>query len=965
MTSLVYAPSVTVRIFSTKLGKTVDVSEDCASGSVTRVVNGVSTAEFTLLNRGRKYEGLFSPMDRVVIYMRRIRAMIVFSGYLDEVPLWSALPTEARYNASCTMKLLQNFYWDPGTPAAQSLFIQSAGVDKATLNDGGLAGRAVKLLTDVVAWPAQKIHIGAIPEDWYEAVAAIKEEYVTEAELARTALRIGGTSYLSGTTPTANSYSSVEGIGPGTGTLPATSGKISYFAGPGTSDATGKMALTGEPGTAPRDVWYVAMRWPYVNENLTRKPGVDVAAAQNWWRDRRILISSPTTGKAIVGRAADWGPNISTGRVIDVSKEALQALGVSTDSVVHIGFVGSDDKTAQLGPIDMSSVPVGPVAPVSTAGGIPGAITSGWGSRGDASNMVTVTAAGCRFTVHKLCAPKFVGFVNDLKSILGYQPRSIGGFADRNIANSSSTSNHAFGAAIDIDPGDNPRYASPSGGPYKLPKPPEIIQLARKWGLGWGGEYRNSKDYMHFEDIGDPGNTGTNYGPAPAGSTAVTKASKPRMWQPPIKKPWTITAKFGEKGPSWANGHSGTDFANGSSGAQIHPVGPGVVKAKQTLDSSYGNSITIDHGKGVFTFYAHMINPSTLALGSPVDINSTLGQVGETGNITGPHVHLELRLDTDSYTSALGSGGIEKYIQGVGTSAPPRGVTGSTLADDAAIGDVDGTGSIGGEGVTNPLENIGGGLLNVAAWEASGPTQAGLILTGHRALMNDEPVMNTLSNYMGSGFREFCSAPNGDFIGWFPDFYGHFKMAGKMIISPLEISLESPPVIRWGDQNLKTHHFVTGSTTGYSNNSGQVEIMSMSAGIASVEDVRLLKHLLNVTQEEAEAISATTLKRYGARPTSEGMANIPQGEAEFYKACMGFIENWSEQWRTTINVTFMPEMFPGMLACFPVYGIQGYVREVSHSWDYQGGGFNTQISAAPWSSIGDKGPGALPKGAPL
>ncbi len=996
MSTMIYAPAVSVRIWSTRDQTMIDVSDDLIRGSVTRVSGGVSSASFSVLNRSRKYEGMFSPMDRVVIYMRRIRAMVVFTGYLDEVPLWSATPDSASYRASCSLKRLQHFYWDPGSPAATNLFLRSS-LTNAGLNDGGLAKRTVDLLDQVVGWDKDKIHIGAVPSDWFSAVSKIAEEAVSEAELSRMALQIGNDSYIGGSAPLENSYNTIEGIGPGTGILPQTFGRVSYFGGPG-GGAYGNMALTGESGVNPRDDWYCAMRWPYVGENLEKLPNVDVAAAKAWWTDRRIMVVAEKTGKAVILRAADWGPNVNTGKVLDVSPVALKALGIVTGDVVKIAFAEAEGKTAPLGVVDTTLPAAGPTVPVPAGGGNPGGISSGWGAPGDASNMVGVSAAGIPFSVHRIAADKFVGFVTDLKNILGYQPKSIGGYNPRKIAGSSRWSNHAYGAAIDIDPSTNP-VTGPSGGSYTLPKPPQIIQLARKWGLGWGGEWNSLKDYMHFEVIGSP--SASTYGPAPVGATVVSrtatkgtqvttpKSSEARasggrdvnpdtgevsnqvpanlqMWVPPLVGDWHISTHFGEKGSSWKSGyHTGTDFSDYKSGSRIRPVGPGVIHASG-YDGSYGNHVSVDHGKGVYTFYAHMENPTPRANGEAVDpATSTLGTVGTTGNTAGAHLHIELRLDADTYDAGAASGGIEKYIQGVGTSPPPRGVDGSgaTIADVQGVTGGSADASAGGAGVTD-LTTIGGGLLNVYAWAQQTPSELGILLTGYRALMNDEPIMNTIGQYMKAGFRDYCSAPNGDFIAWYPDYFGHYGQAGKMIISDLEIDLMNSPSITWSDTHLKTHMFVTGSTTGYQDDSSSAFKMIGTAGIASVENVKLLRALLNFTAEEAEAVSKTMLSRYGARPEKESMSAISSDFAEFYFACMKFMENWAAQWNTTINTTFLPEMFPGMLAVFPSYGLQGYVREVTHNFDFDSG-FTTTISAAPWSTLGDNGPSGMPKGAPL
>lgn len=948
MSTLIYAPGVVCRIYSSKLGKVVDVSDDVAGGSLARTLGpSLSVMNLTLTNDGRKYSDIFSPQDRFVLYMRRFRTLLVMSGYLNMAPMVSVVPKSVRLRGACTLKRLQNFYWDPGTQQAVSLYNSQLGNDGGVYNDGGLAFRTIDLLTEVAGWSREQIHLGSIPMKWFKDLQPLKDQILADAAAAQAGFNVGSGSVIGGQSTEIGSSTSIESDIPGTGTLPATHGKISYFAGAGTSDATGQMALTGEQGTNPTDPWYCAMRWPYVNPDGSSISGVDVTKAKGWWVNRHILVTSPKTGKSVVLRAADWGPNISTGRVIDVSKTAITALGISTDDEVKIAFAQAD---APLGPVKAGqNVAVTTTSQNGTAG-LPTPVTSGWGNPGDASNMVQVTVEGLTFTVNKIAASRFTGFVTDLVEVLGYKPTVIGGYNPRKIAGSSSWSNHAYGAAIDIDPDKNPRYSSGAGGPYALPGPPAIVEYARKWGLKWGGEYTDSKDYMHFEVLGAP-STGS-YDTTVQAATGGTSAAG-EHWVTPVTKPYTLGPRFGDDGSHWDHGHSGTDFQT-EAGRSIRPVGPGVVFAKGTGDPNYGNHITVDHGKKVYTFYAHMESESTLAIGSQVDTISTLGFVGQTGNATGPHVHLELRLDADTSAAALASGGIEKYV--LGGAPPPRGVTG--VASDTVY--EDGTGVDSGS-----LDNIGGGILNVAEWRSHIGDGLSKLLTDYRAVMNDQPILQTIDEYMTTGFRDYCSAPNGDFIGWFPDYFGHHGQAAKMVVSPLEISLENPFSIYWSDDNLKTHQFAIGATSGLSDDSSSTERMVSTAGIASLDFPEILSALINIPKADAVQMAADYLSRFGARPEVTMLRQVSSPDAEFYFACMSFMQNWSAQYQTNVEITFMPEVFPGMLLCFPVYGVQGYVREVTHTFDFSGGGFSTTVSAAPWSTIGNSGPKGLPRGASL
>ena len=61
-------------------------------------------------------------------------------------------------------------------------------------------------------------------------------------------------------------------------------------------------------------------------------------------------------------------------------------------------------------------------------------------------------------------------------------------------------------------------------------------------------------------------------------------------------------------------------------------------------NGSYGNLVKIDHGNGVETWYAHCSKIYT-KVGAQVKAGDVIAAVGSTGNSTGPHLHLEIRID--------------------------------------------------------------------------------------------------------------------------------------------------------------------------------------------------------------------------------------------------------------------------------------------------------------------------------
>lgn len=103
--------------------------------------------------------------------------------------------------------------------------------------------------------------------------------------------------------------------------------------------------------------------------------------------------------------------------------------------------------------------------------------------------------------------------------------------------------------------------------------------------------------------------------------------------------------------PYYSDGdyHGGTDInssVGASEGMNILAADGGTVKTVKNLNYSYGSHVIIDHGNGYTTLYAHMQNGSiTVKEGDLVSKGQIIGKLGSTGNSTGPHLHIELRIN--------------------------------------------------------------------------------------------------------------------------------------------------------------------------------------------------------------------------------------------------------------------------------------------------------------------------------
>ena len=86
--------------------------------------------------------------------------------------------------------------------------------------------------------------------------------------------------------------------------------------------------------------------------------------------------------------------------------------------------------------------------------------------------------------------------------------------------------------------------------------------------------------------------------------------------------------------------HSGIDFS-ANEGVSVYASGNGKVVEVETTRWGYGKMITIDHGYGYKTRYAHLKN-FAVRKGQKVTRGQVIGRVGKTGKSTGSHLHYEV-----------------------------------------------------------------------------------------------------------------------------------------------------------------------------------------------------------------------------------------------------------------------------------------------------------------------------------
>jgi hypothetical protein len=219
--------------------------------------------------------------------------------------------------------------------------------------------------------------------------------------------------------------------------------------------------------------------------------------------------------------------------------------------------------------------------------------------------------------------------------------------------------------------------------------------------------------------------------------------------------------------------------------------------------------------------------------------------------------------------------------------------------------------------------------------------------------MNDQPILPWIKGLMNSTMRSYCSAPNGDFIAWFPDYYGIWGTAAIMTIQPIELQDFQ---VYWSDDFFVTHQFtVAGSFNFFNTGTGSVETQFpalnqtadyriQTRGIATIEIPEIMKSLFGIDIDNGE-FTDYVYKRFGARQSFERAEGLVGYKAEFFSALYFFMRQWVNQYNAEVPLTFMPELFPGMLIQIPLLDFQAYVTTVTHSFQFgKGGGFSTAVN---------------------
>ena len=104
-----------------------------------------------------------------------------------------------------------------------------------------------------------------------------------------------------------------------------------------------------------------------------------------------------------------------------------------------------------------------------------------------------------------------------------------------------------------------------------------------------------------------------------------------------------VTCEYGRKGNLWASGiHSGTDLV-GITSTKVYSICNGIVERAGYDNGGFGNYVRIKENGTENRIYLAHLSKIYVKIGQEVTYTTVVGLMGDTGNTTGPHTHVDIR----------------------------------------------------------------------------------------------------------------------------------------------------------------------------------------------------------------------------------------------------------------------------------------------------------------------------------
>lgn len=1014
---LVYSPKAYVFIRSFRTGQIVDVSNDVTSGHVSRLINQPSTASVTLKNPNYRYTGrfepMFEPMDVMTIWLQRIagKPIQVFTGYIDDLPLYQMYPNNVEIQASCTLKRLMHTYFDPGLPEMIKFFQKNgwnfdpqtgASIGQGLYNmngtpDGGFGNLLRNFLIEVCGWDQKAIIISALPDGITGPLAQLYNNKMQGSEDDYNAMKTFFDKLLT-MRPASAADSGTSNVAPGVVADQSTISRILSIA-----NELGA-GIGGKPSQYEIILAATVMTRidkDHVEKNAKIDQGYGIFAMPQSMPNYSYTEEKVKSLKSSIEIFISTYIQVNKNRDPNESKEQKVALTLS------VGFGKDEYYTDILEACNNANnaTIANTIADTGTPDGVSSKTVSTAAVVESASNADQVTWEKLMSTetsnvnatdydgkgivkggnvVYKMNAE----YESVAKSTVYYGPLGGNISIDLNklkyyvVVRGKKPTSKAVGDAL----GD-----TPIGAMLRISNP------------------KNGKSLMAMvADFNDKKSPPIGLSPAILTDLGLMQSGK-TSWSGDVYVEYNTDSTFNQEDLTSNAGSAGSEVKPEVINRIIPTLGVGGGgtpnfrfknindQDRSVYEKNYKNS------NDILSEYFFVANDMNLRLANPAtDDKNTLAVKTDSSNFNSAYldnfakwaasqidVEYVIRIADNGYRYAYSANGssaktnskseLSVYTNEVFVKIKPNAPR--PLYNGATV-DLPTTDDQQTAGVTTGQEVHWQDLAKLSLSSSlsamfSLPTNyiESFLLKGDRALMNDIPVFTGVKQFSFASMRQFMSLPNGQFVAFYPDNFGTF---GRTPYWPIfDIEIEDLSVNR-NDTELVTHMYVNGAVWNPTQGPQLFDRLS-SLGIVTVEDMletgfikmppgsKMIAGPNEGTNQAAPAENPDVqkyrnsfefLQKYGARPLTVDDPLIRSPFFEFVSAVNQFLFHWGKTFSTNARIAFQPELMAGGIVHFPEHdNLRLYIEQVTHVWDYEAG-FQTQaVFSSPHQPEGGTIPG--------
>lgn len=896
LSTFVYSPEV--RVVVAHGAAEYDVSKDLIRGSLIRQEGSAASFFMTLQNSGLRYTPansapLFSRMDRIVVFMKKTSWIQVFSGYLDQVPYKQLYPGPVQFKATCTIKRLMHTWWDPALQNNINLlnqFASEASSFGGAMIDTGLGTMLENLLVKVGGWNPADIHIQNFPIEFYAFMAAnlanLQGQGSTNLTSLQTLMLGDNTSPGPGAYAGYNSNAGAPGsYAPSAATAGGVIGTPFYI-----SQIVAACDNAGMGPTTNDNDLGAALVQAGATGTTSASPFSNPSNQQAWDQVQQtgqsIQSANRNSDAAILGVAAAM---TETGVGAPIIRNLANLAVIGSDAFPNDGYTTNGTSCG----IFAQQSSVGNVAqrmnPKQAAGMFFSSLStnvSGWRNL-DAG-------AACQIVQQATSPAPYDANVETATSMVQAYRASLAGPASAvtsvGIPGTNVATTDLGQAAAGLGGAPSQAIASALGGAGTVPVP---LSAA-------GSVASNALNQPQPDSEG-------------AINFMMTCIGQPYVW--------------GGTGPLGYD-CSGLQYMG------FRAIGIDIGRTTQAIASTVQSipQISVQRGDLVEPTAGHVVmwlGDGTVleAQQQGVPIGIYPNSYGLPGSWAG------------AYRACLNGG-----VNPAAPFNPPQAMGPGTPS--SAVQQVGGSSTLGGSaaGSGGAQEGIARNLFTWQFQPGQFISQVAGQFTGIRAFIEGQPLIQMVSAIAAAGLRTWGSGPDGSILFWYPDYWGWDGKPAVMSLADIELK---DCTINFSDDPLSTHVYINGSTTMGLADTADTQLAGWlsTAGIVSVEQPWLFDLLIKWAPGDLDAgIGGEMLmQQFGVRPYRATYSCAGAAELEFIIACQVFMQKWAEQYKTTISMTFMPELFPGMRVTLQNHNLEVYVAGVQHNFDFEQG-FTTDVT---------------------